>query len=246
MRAALLAVIVCAACAEPASLTQEARPVTVEPLFDLHVPARTPSPHGKAPALVLIHGVGSHERDLVGLASAFDARLDVHSLRAPLVRGPESFAWFSVTFGPQGPIHDATEAEAARQKIVAFVRALREDPAIDPTRIYLLGFSQGAILSLSVAYTEPTLIAGVVAISGRTLQEIAAGVKGKRIESGPRVLLMHGTDDTKLPFAHAEASEHVLKGAGLPYDFKSYPVGHTVSAPMRDDIAAWLSAQLTR
>lgn len=246
MRAAVLFVIMGAACAKPASVTQEARPVTVEPLFDLHVPARTQSSHGKAPALVLIHGVGSNERDLVGLTSAFDGRLDVHSLRAPLVRGPESFAWFSVTFGPQGPIHDAAEAEAARKKIVATVRALREDPAIDASRIYLLGFSQGAILSLSVAYTEPTLVAGVVAISGRTLQEIAAGVRGTRIANGPSVLLMHGLEDNKLPYAHAQASEQVLKSAGLPYDFKAYPVGHTISAAMRDDIATWLSAQLSR
>lgn len=218
--------------------------MTTETLFDLHVPPRAPSPTGKAPALVLLHGVGSNERDLAALARTFDPRFDVHSLRAPISQGPGAFAWFQVAFTAEGPRHDAAGAEAARSTIVAVLKALREDPAVDPERIYLLGFSQGAILGLSVAYTEPALVAGVIAISGRTLQEVVASVKGRTFTHGPRILLMHGTEDSRLPYAHALASEQVLKSTGLVYAFKTYAAGHTIIEPMRADIAAWLSAQL--
>ena len=129
-------------------------------------------------------------------------------------------------------------------QLAGFLKQLHEQASVDPSRIYLLGFSQGAILGLSLAYTEPSLLAGVIAISGRTLPEVAASVPGKSFTHGPRVLPMHGTEDERLPFANALASEQLLKTTGVAYEFKSYPVGHTIDAGMRDDVAVWLSAQL--
>jgi phospholipase/carboxylesterase len=251
MRATLLIAMLFAGCRQtPAIGTSSAKVSTMDEkaktvkLMDLHVPPRAPSPSGRAPALVVLHGFGSNEQDLVGLARAFDPRIDVHCLRAPIALGGGSFAWFNVTFAAGGPVHHPAEAETARAQLAGFLKQLRELPSIDPSRIHLLGFSQGAILGLSLAYTEPSLLAGVIAISGRTLPEIAATVPGRSFTRGPRVLLMHGTEDDRLPFANALASGQLLRTTGLAYEFKSYPVGHTIDARMRDDVAAWLSAQL--
>ena len=207
-------------------------------------PPRAPSAGGRAPVLVLLHGVGSHERDLLPLAETLDARLDVRSLRAPLAMGPGAWGWFHVTFTPSGPQHDAPEAEAARAAVVAWLRALREEPGVDPERIYLLGFSQGAIVSLSVALTEPALVAGVVAIAGRTLQEIQARVREHPPVDAPPVLLLHGRQDAKLPFTHATTSAAVLAAAGVPHELRAFDAGHTITGVMRDDVARWLSSAL--
>jgi phospholipase/carboxylesterase len=154
--------------------------------------------------LVLLHGLGSNERDLLGLGAGLDPRFELISLRAPRPMGPDAFGWFDVTFKPEGPVHDGPQAETARRAIVRFLEELKRRPGVDAERVFLLGFSQGAILGISVALTEPGLVRGVVAVSGRTLPELA-----ERKATG-EVLVLHGTRDTRLPYALAENSREVL------------------------------------
>ncbi len=99
-------------------------------------------------------------------------------------------------------------------------------------------------MNLSLAFTEPTLVKGVVAISGRTLQEVQVLAKEKTYEVAPKVLLLHGTHDSKLPIFHGEASEVALTSAKFNYDFKKYDAGHEITFEMIQDIQKWLSSQI--
>jgi phospholipase/carboxylesterase len=217
--------------------------VADEPLLEsVVVPARAPSARG--PALVLLHGLGSNERDLLSLAAAVDPRFTVYSLRAPLPLGPDAWSWFPVRFTDQGPVHDVAQAEHSRRRLVQFLEHLRAQPNVDPARVYLLGFSQGAILSLSVALTRPELIAGAVVLSGRTLPEVAAQAHAS--STPPRVLLLHGLRDGVLPWANAPASQQALRAVGIEPLLKSYDADHEVNAEMRADLVAWLAAQLDK
>src|SRR5262245_17570874 len=63
-----------------------------------------------APLVMLLHGYGSNEEDLIGLASAFDPRVLTLSLRAPLPLGYGSFAWFEIAFTQEGIAVDAHQA----------------------------------------------------------------------------------------------------------------------------------------
>ena len=243
LRALLLAALAVAGCQRSSSVSITP-PVAVPPaLHDQVLPAREPSP-GSSPVLVMLHGVGSNEQDLLGLARHLDPRFTIHSLRAPIAMGPNAFGWFQVRFTSDGPVHNVVEAEAARLALVAFFKELRTRPDVDADHVFVLGFSQGAILGISLALTEPTLFTGVVASSGRTLQEVAAGVRGRTIDGGPAMLLTHGTSDTKLPFSHGTASKAVLEAAGLDVDFRAYDAGHELNAAMVNDIGAWLTARL--
>ena len=76
---------------------------------------------GKPPLLVLLHGVGSNERDLFSFANLLDPRFRVISLRAPLVRGPQSFAWFDVQFLPNGFAINADHLRASRDQIAQVI-----------------------------------------------------------------------------------------------------------------------------
>lgn len=228
-----LLVLVLVACRKPA----------VAPSQPLLESIRSEARAGKAPALVVLHGLGSNERDLFSLGKALAPDAVVIGLRAPLVRGPDSFSWFPVQFTPQGPVHDAAEAERSRVRIVEFVRALQADPSIDGERITLLGFSQGAILSEAVALTEPGLISGAVLISGRTLPEVKPVAGATR---RPRVLVLHGTRDTVLPYENGVTTNEVLTSAGYDVEFKAFDAAHEISGPMVEAMRAWLASFETR
>ncbi len=86
---------------------------------------------------------------------ALDPRLLVLSLRAPHVRGPDRYAWYGITFTPEGPVHVPEQAESSRQLLIQFIAEAVAAFGADGQRVYLIGFSQGAILSEAVALTAP-------------------------------------------------------------------------------------------
>ena len=103
------------------------------PLVYLEFGPRQPAPEGKKPPLLLLlHGVGANERDLLPLAPELDPRLQILSLRAPLTRGPNSYAWFTVAFLPAGYKIAPEQLEASRQRVVDFIRAAVERYDADP------------------------------------------------------------------------------------------------------------------
>src|SRR5881409_1162544 len=140
-------------------------------LVHLTQPPRAPS-SGPPPLLLLLHGVGSHEGDLIGLAPYLDGRFYIVSARAPIQLGPGMYGWYHVTLDPQVPVIDPAEAERGRITLLQFIDETIQAYSTDRHRVYLLGFSQGAIMSLSLALTRPEKLAGVAAMSGRMPPEL--------------------------------------------------------------------------
>lgn len=228
MTRALVAVVLVAGCRRPVP------PPSEPPLVSI----RSEAPTGRAPVLVVLHGLGANERDLFELGRQVAPASLVVALRAPLELRPGSYGWFSLRFPDGQPWHDAGEAETARRRIVDFVRALAKEPGVDADRITLLGFSQGAILSEAVALTEPALVSRVVLCSGRTLPELKPVASGKK----PRVLVLHGRQDAVLRYENAVTTNEVLRQAGYDVDFRSFDAGHTIDAAMVEAIRGWLHA----
>ena len=200
----------------------------------------------RPPLLILLHGVGSNERDLFGLAPQLDARLAIVSARAPNMRAPGSYAWFDVAFTPSGPVIDAGQAEASRQQLIHFIDEACAAYRADPSQVYLMGFSQGAIMSASIALTRPDLTAGVVLMSGRILPEIGPLIAPAEKLAGLPFLVVHGTDDPVLPIHHGRASRTLLTSLPVRLDYYEYPMGHTISAQSLETVTTWLQQQLDR
>ncbi|HEU4371854.1 MAG TPA: PHB depolymerase family esterase, partial [Telluria sp.] len=135
------------------------------------------SGQGKAPCLVLLHGVGANELGFIELARQMDPRLVVVLARGPLEFGPMQFGWFQVSFTPSGPAINAAQADLSRQKLVSFIEQLPQAHGIDPGRIWIAGFSQGGIMSASVGLTAPEQVAGFGILSGRILPEVLPAVR---------------------------------------------------------------------
>lgn len=198
------------------------------------------------PLLLLLHGIGSNEYDLYGLAPFLDERFLIISARAPNTLGPESYAWFEADFTPQGPVINPEQAEASRKTLIAFLNEAVTAYRADPKRVYLMGFSQGAIMSASVALTQPELVAGVVLMSGRILPEIQPLIASHEELDGLPFLVVHGTADMVLPITHGRASRQLLSSLPVELTYHEYPMGHEVSQESLADVTAWLSARLDK
>lgn len=215
------------------------------PTFSLHHLVRAPTrPAPTPPLLLLLHGVGSHEADLMGLAPSLDPRFHIVSARAPIVLGPGAYAWFHVEFTSTGPVIIPEEAEASRLTLLHFIAELVEGYGLDATRVYLLGFSQGAIISLSVALTEPKKLAGVVAMSGRILPEVLPRMAPPEALVGLPILVVHGLADPLLGIQYGRASRDRLSALPVALTYREYPMGHEVTAESLADVTAWLRDRL--
>ena len=163
-----------------------------------HVAHKSPDiPSEGAPLLLLLHGYGANEEDLLGLAPYLDARLLCVSARAPYALDFGGFAWFNIEIGAEGVRFDFGEAEEPLAQILSLVDELRR--AHRPARIFIAGFSQGASMALTAALKQPRDFAGAIALSGlckpEMLPEDTVSVRGLK------VFMSHGRFDPVIPIA---------------------------------------------
>ncbi len=199
---------------------------------------------GTPPLLLLLHGVGSNEHDLYGLAPFLDKRFLIISVRAPITLGAGSYAWFEVDFTPQGPVINPEQEEASRETLISFLKEAIMAYGGDPKQVYLMGFSQGAIMSASVALTRPELVAGAVLMSGRILPEIQPLIASHEELAGFPFLVVHGTADMVLPISYGRTSRELLSSLPVDLTYNEYPMGHEVSQASLRDVTAWITERL--
>jgi phospholipase/carboxylesterase len=201
----------------------------------------------RPPLLVLLHGIGADEHDLLPLADALDPRLRVASLRAPYEAEPMGHAWYALDWRTSPPTPRLDEAERSRRDLCAFLPALAARHGADPSRTFLLGFSQGAIMALAVALTRPDLVRGVVAHSARLLPFLATpgGRAAPEAHADLEVLLLHGADDDVIPVESGRAIRDLLRPLlGERVTYAEHDAGHFVTRESLADAAAWLAARV--
>lgn len=186
------------------------------------------------PLLVTMHGVGSNERDLLGLAPALPAAWTMASLRAPMPWG-QGFSWYPLGT-PGSPALEPVDAA------VAGVLAWIDSVAADHPRIGLLGFSQGGSMALQLLRARPAAFAFAVSLSGF----VVPGVTDSRDEAvaavRPRVFLGHGDLDPVIP-AEATARTQAWAAANTTVTDRAYEgLPHAVSAAELSDVAAFIGA----
>src|SRR5690606_17956364 len=120
-----------------------------------------------APLLIMLHGYGSDEDDLFSFASELPEELFIISLRAPHQLQPYGNAWYAINFdADQGKWSDDIQAAESRDAIARFIDYACQTYPVNKGNVTLLGFSQGTILSYSVALSYPEKIRNVIALSG--------------------------------------------------------------------------------
>ncbi len=193
-------------------------------------------------ALVLLHGVGSNEKDLFELAPLLTGDRMIVSLRAPIAIAPRAFAWFHVQFTERGPVHNWPEAKESLSLIEDALRELSKQSGIPLDKISIFGFSQGAIMTIGLALTSTLHLENYIASSGRTLPEFAAATKEHPLDDLKlrKVYVTHGTMDSKLPIHLGKDTEKILRSNNLNLTYKEYNSEHVIAPDVITDIKKWL------
>ena len=193
------------------------------------------------PLLILLHGVGSNEDDLFKFADHLPAEMIVVSARAPYHLDQNRYAWYQVDFSSGKPVIDAEQAEKSLVVLKLFINQLAERYQADPARVYLAGFSQGAIMSYSAAFTYPEKLAGIAAFSGRVLDEIKPSVKLSTALKNLKIFISHGIYDPMLPVNYAREAKELMDSYQLNLSYHEYENGHTIDAAVLSDFLGWLN-----
>lgn len=215
------------------------------PALELHTTERPPvgREFRGAPLLLLLHGWATYRGPLFELTQGFDARLGIVAAQAPVRMGPSAYRWFDFQRTPDsGPIINDIEEERSLASLLAFVDALVAEKA--PSRLYLLGHSQGGTMALSVALRRPPKLAGCININGRLLQKRRVASEGATLLSGLSFFCGHGSNNDIVPLALGRATRQWLEGMGAEMTSREYPIGHEITPEALADASAWLSAKL--
>jgi len=193
----------------------------------------------RTPLVIALHGMGmtarTFERWLEPAFAAGDQSWWIPQGILPREE-PErrvGHAWY-VFDGDQERLKESMDA--ARAYLVGLTElALR---ALQPTRVAILGFSQGAYLGSYLALSRPDLYGAVVCCCGRPKTEFVADLGGAR---GVSVLVQTGAEDAAMPPEVLARGVEPLKAAGVPVTERAYPGGHRLTPEMAADAARFLA-----
>jgi phospholipase/carboxylesterase len=191
--------------------------------------------------LVLHHGRGTDERDLLGLGEELDPqrRLHVISPRAPLrLPGLPGYHWYAV---PRVGYPDPATFYTSYTSLGELHDELWQRTGLGPERTVLGGFSMGAVMSYALALgADRPPPSGVMAFSG-----FIPVVEGWRAHPGDRTTLRvftaHGLDDPVIAVDFARRARAQLTAASLRIDYHESPGGHEIIPAHIPPARAWLA-----
>jgi phospholipase/carboxylesterase len=203
---------------------------------------RRPAVGEPAGLLVLFHGRGADERDLLPVAGLLDPeqRLLVVSPRGPLALPPGGAHWYIVRqLGYPDPATFLPTFAAAS----AWLDAVVEETGLGWDRVALGGFSQGAVmtyaLGLGAGRPRP---AALIALSG--FMPVVPGFELDLTPPLPRVAIGHGTHDPVIGVEWSRLARAQLKEAGADVLYRESPMPHTIDPGFLDELHPWLFESL--
>ncbi|MDN4473284.1 alpha/beta hydrolase [Demequina zhanjiangensis] len=195
-----------------------------------------PSPESDStePVLLLLHGFGSHEHDLAGLAPMLPSGVPWASVRAPLEMGFGGAAWFALT--PPTLAYDLDEVNRATEALWDWIDA--HAPAGAP--LIPLGFSQGGLMALELLRSRPERVAGTIVLSGFVV-DAPSPTDARLSEERPRVLWSRGDADPVIPPAEVARMERWLPAHASPTIRVHRGLGHGIDEQTLAEVEEFVS-----
>lgn len=195
------------------------------------------------PLVLLLHGVGSFEGDLIGLAPHLAPEFVYASLRAPLPfdnrPGGGAYSWYplSTPGAPEyGPVDEAADA------VLDYIDSLTSEGAPAHPTVGVLGFSQGGSMALQLLRKRPTFFDFAVVLAGFVAPGAPDAVEDGVRAADPRVFYGRGDADPIIPPAAVERTEAWLAEYAPTATLSVYPgLAHGISQEELGDVNAFLS-----
>lgn len=193
----------------------------------------------RPPLFLIIHGYGADEKDLFCFAKDLPKDFFVISLQGshPLSFG--GFTWYAIEFSKEGPFANITEAVEAREKITSFIDEASAHYHLNENDVWLCGFSQGAILSYSIALCYPEKVKKVIALSGFPYKDLLPE-EIRAISTPLDFFVSHGKEDAIVPIELARKGPALLEQNKIPFFYKEYDAGHGLKASNYEDMIKWI------
>lgn len=195
------------------------------------------------PLLILLHGYGSNEQDLFSFSEELPDEFLIISAQAPYEMGYGGYAWYAINFDAQnGKFSDLVQARQSVEKIASFIDEVKAKYNTNPQKTFLLGFSQGAILSYATSLNYPNKAQHIIALSGYVNEELLPKEVSNTITTD--YYISHGTVDQVLPVQWARKAPEILEKLGLKSEYSEYPVGHGVAPQNFYSFKKWIDERL--
>ena len=213
-------------------------------MSELHYLVREPkTPIKNPPLLILLHGYGSNEQDLFSFAEELPDDFLIVSAQAPNSLSFGSYAWYAINFDDiNGKFSDLEQAKESIDKIAVFIDEIIAKYNTNPAKTFLLGFSQGAILSYSLSFFYPNKVQHVIALSGYINTELLPTSISKEIKTD--YYCSHGSVDEVLPVEWARKSKPFLDNLSFNNTYSEYPVGHGVAPQNFYSFKKWIEDRM--
>ena len=214
--------------------------------FELEHIIRMPitNDNGPFPFLILMHGLGSNEQDLYSFAEHLDNKLLIASVQAPYQIGANRYSWYDFNLNDGDFIYSFDQLKSSRIKLLKYIEQVKKAYNIDHNKIYVGGFSQGAIMSLATALNHSDIISGAIILSGDLLDEVEEELNAISIKKELNIYMSHGRQDPVLPFAEAEKDASYLDKLNINFEEHWFDSKHTISTANFISMNQWLTSQV--
>ncbi|MFZ9856850.1 MAG: alpha/beta hydrolase [Roseiflexaceae bacterium] len=192
-----------------------------------------------APLIILLHGYGSNEEDLLQLAPYLPDTCQLVSFRAPFMLRPGSNCWFELAFTPEGMWRDLSQAAQAYTVLDESISAAIDIYHTDPTRTFVVGFSQGGGMA-GMCGLRRNDINGTVILSGINpwdLDTFSTTPTGD-------FLVVHGTFDEVVSVQTGHQTRDNLRAIQADVHYAEVPIGHTIDLRVIAELTKFIGARL--
>jgi predicted esterase len=196
-----------------------------------YVPATEPG----APTLLLLHGTGGDENDLLPLGRMLEERAALLSPRGKVLEHGMPRFFRRLAEG----VFDHEDLVNRTHELADFAEQAVNEYGLDSARLYALGFSNGANIAASLLLTYPQLLAGAILLRAMTPFE----PKAPPDLSGKPVYLAAGRSDQMVPAENTERLAGLLQEAGADVTLDWQPGGHEIGPAEIQAARDWLSTR---
>ncbi len=204
----------------------------------VHKPAHL---HKHSPVLIVMHGYGSNETDLMPFSKEVAKDFLIFSLQAPQTLKQGGYCWFDIDRSGGIKKCNYQQLGISKAQVLSFISNACAAYKADSTNVFLLGFSQGGSMAYDIAISVPQKIKGFVSLSGLFVED-SKNIKTDWQKVGKlKMFIGHGTTDDLITLSDAQKNAEFFKSKKAEYlTFSTYPIAHSIHPDEAKDVLNWL------